>query len=210
MDPVTGSLMVAGLGMSAYGAFKGGSGSAPDYGQAGQLYTLRRQEIGDFAQQLAGARASYLTSLNNMYNQAYSRFSGNAEAGFAARGLQVNGGAFASALANKAADYQAQLAPMAFQAEREDLNSVNNAYAQAAGMNASMVSGGPMAQFDANRQNAGGFGQLLGQYGMMAARGGFGGGTGSPGSNPNSLGLTTGYSSGSGAYRSPGFDPLRG
>ncbi len=127
--PGVGTAIGAGVGYLA-GGYIGGMFDGEDkpwYDE--NWFAARKAQIGTFEQNLAAARGRYLTSLGNMYNQAYSRFSGNAEAGFAARGLQVNGGAFASALANKTADYQAQLEPLAFQAEREDLGNVQNMYA---------------------------------------------------------------------------------
>lgn len=89
-------------------------------------FNQRADQISKFEISLNQARTRYLASLGNMYNQAYTRFSGNVEAGFASRGLAVNGGAFASALAKKTADYTAELTPTAYSAEREDLNNIAN------------------------------------------------------------------------------------
>ena len=132
-------------------------------------FNQRRAAIGQFEQNLAGARARYLTSLGNMYNQAYSRFSGNAEAGFAARGLQVNGGAFASALANKTADYQAQLEPAAFEAEREDLGNVQNLYAGLFSAQTAAKAGQANTMYNTGVQNDRSLGRFVGQLGLMSA-----------------------------------------
>ena len=171
MDPYTGSLLALSAGASAYSAF--GPKQGPDYGSLDAIYSRRRQEIGDFAAQLTGARQKYLTSLGSMYDKAYTRFSGNAEAGFASRGLSVQGGAFASALAKESARYESELAPLAFQAEREDLYKIDDAYASAAGMNASGRSGGPGMSFLAQREDSQSLGRFTGDLAAYGLRGGF-------------------------------------
>lgn len=171
MDPITGSLLAANTAAGLYGAF--GKKSGPNYGDADALYSKRLGEIGDFKNTLDMARSKYLASLGNMYNDAYSRFSGNAEAGFANRGLAVNGGAFASALAKKTAEYQSELTPLAYNAEREDARYVDSAYAGAASMNASMRSGGPIAQYNAGREDSAALGRLSGNLLNYGLQGGF-------------------------------------
>lgn len=163
----------------------------------------RRNQIEDFEKNLAGSRARYLTSLGNMYNQAYARFSGNAEAGFANRGLSVNGGAFASALARQTADYQAQMEPQAFQMEREDLGKVQDLYGGLFSTKVGAKSGAHNMNALNARAEQQSLGNFIGQLGMMGARAGmsngsWGGGnklgTMKPGSAPGDLG---GYNSGS-------------
>lgn len=158
---------VAGLAGGGFGGLFGG-GKAPglDYG----MIKDRRGEIATFERNLAAARARYLTSLGNMYNQAYARFTQNVEPGFASRGLQVSGGAFASALARKTADYQAELEPIAFQAEREDLSTAEtmrqNLFGSIFGNKSSM----DLAGWNADRQDMRSIGGFAGQLGMMGAQ----------------------------------------
>lgn len=171
-----------GFAQDAFG--KGGflaGDDGPDYSKVTDLYNQRNAQIGQFAASLASARAKYLTSLNNMYNSAFARFSGNAEAGFANRGLAVNGGAFASALAKKTAEYQSQLEPSVFEAEGKDLRSVDAAYgANNGNYMQSIAPGAGMAykQENDNMTNIGGF---VGKLGLMYAGSRMGvGGTAGP------------------------------
>lgn len=156
----------AAAGLAGGGFLMGGS-KAPglDYG----MIKDRRAEIGLFEQNLAAARARYLTSLGNMYNQAYTRFTQNAEPGFAARGLQINGGAFASALASKTADYQAQLEPAAYQAEQQDLMAAEtmrqNLFGSVFGAGSQMSLQG----WNADREDMRSIGGFAGQLAMMGA-----------------------------------------
>lgn len=159
-------------GLAAYGIGQLlGPDGGPDYSNVTDQYNKRNSQISEFAQNLASARTKYLSSLNNMYNTAYARFSGNAEAGFAARGLQVNGGAFASTLAKQTALYQSQLEPQVYQAEASDLKSVDSAYGANSNSYLSAISGGPMAQYNGARQDAasaGGFANSLINAGFRA------------------------------------------
>ncbi len=158
---------IGGVGGAVYGGLQKKKGI--DYSYLDNLYAQRKARIGDFQSQLNAARRRYLTSVGSMYDQSYGRFSQNAEAGFAGRGLAVNGGSFASALAKKTADYQAQLEPMAYNAEREDLASVNNAYDAADNMYAAGRSGGPMTEYTANREDSSSFGRALGNFTQLAS-----------------------------------------
>jgi hypothetical protein len=169
------------LGMSAYSAF--GPHDGPDYSNATNQFNARNKQIESFASSLADARTKYLSSLNNMYNDAYSRFSGNAEAGFANRGMAVNGGAFASALAKKSAEYQSQLTPEVYKAESADLRSVDAAYGQNSGSYMSAISGGPGIQYQGDRQDMGSFAQLLGKYSQPTISGWMDNGSGGGGYN---------------------------
>lgn len=117
----------AALAYQMYSDSKNKSMGGIDYG----MLRERRSEIDKFEVSLNQARSRYLSSLGNMYNTAYARFAGNAEAGFANRGLAVSGGAFASALAMETASNQASLEPLAYSAEREDLGSVDAARSSA-------------------------------------------------------------------------------
>lgn len=139
-------LMAAGLGLSAYGMFgkrKTGAQYKPDYSRVDSQYAARQSQIASFAQNLASSRARYMTSLNNLYNDAYTRFSGNAEAGFASRGLSVSGGAFASTLAKEAGRMSFEGANIGAGMEREDIRSIDGAYG--ANSNAYMGSLGQLA-----------------------------------------------------------------
>ncbi len=103
----------------------GGGGSGPSYDES--WFAQRTAQINKYALDLNSARASYLSSLGNMYNDAYTRFNNNLQPGFANRGLGVDSGAFAQALAYKSSEYSAQLAPEAYKAQREDLNNIDKA-----------------------------------------------------------------------------------
>ena len=176
MDPISTGLLAASTGASLYGMF--GPKQGPNYAGIDALYARRRQEIGDFAAQLTGARQKYLTSLGSMYDKAFARFSGNAEAGFAARGLQVGGGAFASALAKETSRYQSELEPLAYNAEREDLRTIDDRYAAAAGMNAEGRKEGAKMEFLAGREDSEAIGRLLGtltSYSLATKGFGYGG-----------------------------------
>jgi hypothetical protein len=143
------------------GFFNGGSKDL----YSRELINRRRSEIDNFAGQLSQARSKYLNSLQSMYNNAYARFSGNAEAGFANRGLAVNGGAFASALARETSRYQSELEPLAFQAEREDLNTVESLRQNLFGSEFGADVGERTARYQNNAENMraiGGFGTRLG------------------------------------------------
>ncbi len=173
----------AGLAMGFLPGKKG-----PDYGYLDNIYNERKSQIGAFGVQLANTRASYLSSLNNMYNSAFARFSGNAEAGFANRGLAVNGGAFASALARQTSMYQSQLEPQVYEAERGDIKYLNDSYGQAANMYVGGRSGGAVAAYNGNRedmQNMGSFaGKLALQYAQSRHYGSGGGPNGYGVENP--------------------------
>lgn len=136
--------------------------STPSYGNLDALYTRRRQEIGDFAQQLTQARAKYLSSLENMYTDAFNRFGMSAEAKFAGRGLSVLGGAYQSALARESANLQGQLNVKAFEAEREDIYNVDQAYANAASMNATGRAAQGLAGWKAGREDSAALGRFIG------------------------------------------------
>ncbi len=155
---------VAGLAM---GGFMGGK-SGPNMSGVKTQYEQRSAQIGQFAASLGAARAKYLTSLNNMYNSAYSRFSGNAEAGFASRGLAVNGGAFASALAKKSAEFQAELEPLAFTAEREDLYKVDQAYGVNSSAYMGALNGSAAMGYQGDREDMRSMGSFAGQLALRS------------------------------------------
>lgn len=172
---VAGGPAGAALGMAAGGAIGGVVGGmfdkdeGPDYSPVTAQFAARNAQIGEFSRNLASARAKYLSSLNNMYNTAYARFSGNAEAGFANRGMSVSGGAFASALARKSAEFQSQLEPTVYQAESNDLKSVDNAYGANSAGYMSAISGGPALKYGADRQDSRDMGGFVGKLGLMYA-----------------------------------------
>lgn len=183
MDPRT-ALMAAQVGMQAYSAFGGGGGGRPDYGRIDAAYTRRRQEIGDFSNQLAAARQKYMSSLTNMYQNSFSNFVPIAETKFANRGLSPIGGAYQSALARETANYQAQLAPKEAEWERADAMAVDNAYAAAIGMQSGANQAFPMAGFAQDNANSSASGKyfmdLSNQY-MASSR------PASPWNNPNDV-----------------------
>ncbi len=102
--------------------------SAGNQAQKDRLAALaaRQQQIGDFSNSLATARQNFLTQTNQLQQDAFKRFAPQAEAQFAGRGLDVTGGAFQSALAQKAAEYQNNLIASQADQQRQDLMSVQN------------------------------------------------------------------------------------
>lgn len=127
--------MGASLGSSLGGSLGGAMGSSPNAGfdknRLNDIFTDRDRQIGAFSNSLAQARQQYYqTTLPNYQKYAMSRFMPQIESNLAGRGLQMSGGAFGSALARQSADFQAQQSLGQYQDTRNDLNSVNNAYAQ--------------------------------------------------------------------------------
>jgi hypothetical protein len=167
--PVGGAI---GLGLGAAmgaGAF-GGSSSGNGYNQT-QLDTIigqRNNQINQFAQALSSARNQYYNvTLPKFQTYAMSRFMPQIEAQYAGRGLQVSGGAFGSALARAAGDFQAQQSLGQYQDTRNDLSAVDQARAS---MFAPTM-GNASNNFQANRPpNPAGaaLGSLLGQAGSTA------------------------------------------
>lgn len=92
-------------------------------------YSRRRQEIGDFANTLKNARASYANAYSNFQTNALNRFSGGLETKFGPRGLNVQGGAYQAALAREAAKYQDIFNVNMANREHEDLMYIDKAYA---------------------------------------------------------------------------------
>lgn len=187
---IGGGIHAVTAGFGAKGYFGAGEDNEPWYDEG--WFNQRAADIGSFETQLATARTRYLTSLGQMYDQAYSRFSGNAEAGFATRGLAVNGGAFASALAKKAADYQAELTPLAYKSEREDLGTVQNLRSNLFGQRVAAKTGANSLGYKTNVEDS----RALGGYAMnqfrdyLARKNGSNGGEyGSAGFKTNSTGL---------------------
>lgn len=153
--PAKYALLAAGpVGMAALGAdmMMGGDGDGGGgYNEA--MFRSRMNQIQDFEKALAGARSRYLASVGNLYQNSYNRFAQNAEASFANRGLAVNGGAFGAELARKSADYQASLEPMALQAEREDVMSVEQMRAALFGQQSQMDNQWRLAKYNSNMEN---------------------------------------------------------
>ena len=152
-----------------YGGFKGDGEDKPWYDES--WFYKRGTQIDDFENALNSARQQFLTSVGNMYNTAYARFSGNAEAGFASRGLAVNGGAFASALAKKTSEYQSQLEPMAYEAQRQDIRDVQAQRAALFGQKVAAKSGAVNASWAQGNKEDEAMGQFAGNVGMEFLRG---------------------------------------
>lgn len=167
--PGIGTAIGAGVGLVAGAATGFMTKKGPDYSNVTNQFKARNAQIASFAASLGAARAKYMTSLNNMYNDAYTRFSGNAEAGFAGRGMAVNGGAFASALARESGRMSFEGANLAAGMEREDLRSVDNAYAGNGSGYMSSISGGPALQYNADREDMRSIGGFAGKLAMMKA-----------------------------------------
>lgn len=146
--------------------FGGGSGVSTAGMQ--QSYERRLADINSFAGQLDAARAQYLTSVGNMYTQAFSQYMPQAEANFAGRGLQVNGGAYASALGRETAGYQAQLTPLAYQQQLQDLNNVQNLKGQAWNQMFQGMNQANMFNANMRAENSRAIGGFLGNLGATA------------------------------------------
>lgn len=185
-----------GLGAAAGGyadkLFGPGETSGYSKGDVERITNARHQQIQDFASGLAQARQRYLANFNNFQDLVFKRFVPNAEAQFAGRGLSVTGGAFQSALAKQAAQLQAQANVESSQMEREDLNSVNQAFGGLYGTQAGIYGAQPFQQkpnpfMSFAGQTAG----LAGQIALLKAMGGTGGASSSgsvigSGNKPNS------------------------
>lgn len=176
-----------------------GGGGGPDYSGVTAQYNARNAQIGAFAANLAQSRAKYMTSLNNMYNDAYSRFSGNAEARFANRGMSVSGGAFASTLAKEAGRMSFEGANLSAGMEREDLNSVDKAYGANSGGYMSAISGGPGMSYGADREDQRAIGGFIGKLGMMAMSRGS---SSRPGMSGGTMNLGNDFESADGSFTS--------
>lgn len=166
----------AALGAALGGAAGGTVGSL--FGKKGQpwydegWFAERSAQINTFEQKLAASRAKYLTSLKGMYDRAFTRFTQNAEPGFANRGLSVDSGAFATALARQTADYESQLAPVESEWERQDLGTVEGMRGNLFGQKVAAKSGASNLAWGADReagQSAGKFAASLGDYAFRAA-----------------------------------------
>ena len=110
---------------SMLGKVISGGGGSQGYDMA--LVNARRAEIDKFSQDLSAARSKYSTALGNMYNSAFQRFIPAQQARVAARGLSMGGGAYNASLGREVARYQSELEPQIYQAERQDLGSVDAA-----------------------------------------------------------------------------------
>lgn len=154
-----------GMAKRTLGGMFGGGGDLYDR----NLINQRRGEIDDFARQLATARAKYVTSLGNMYQNSFNRFSQDAEARFANRGLAVNGGAFAAALARETSRYQSELEPLAFNAERDDLTRVESMRDSLFGNLFKADVGERGAKYKANQDMWQGLGNFAGTAALMYA-----------------------------------------
>lgn len=160
----TGAAVGASLGGSAGGAiggmFDSEAGSTYSKSDFNALFDQRQNQISRFEEALAGARARYVGNLYNLQNLTFSRFAGQAQAQFANQGLNINGGAFQSALARRATDLTAEGLLGESEMERADLGTVQAArgglYDKAFGM----VGG----QF---QQPQAGYGQALGALGSQ-------------------------------------------
>lgn len=90
------------------------------------LAAQRAREIDSFSRQLAQARARYAARIPQLQKEAFNRFTPELEANLAGRGLQVSGGAFASAAARRGTELQADLETQLYGQEREDIGAVES------------------------------------------------------------------------------------
>jgi hypothetical protein len=147
------------------------------------FYARRRAEISSFAEKLASARRSYMNSITSMGDTAFGRFMPLAQAQFANKGLQVNGGAYGAALARESARISSEMLPSVYEAERGDLATVEN-------MNNNLFSSEASARNRGMEINANDLAErraLIGQ-GLISATGAGANMYGQPKpSNPNSM-----------------------
>ncbi len=146
------------------GLFGGNKDSGPQYDDS--WFNERESQINLFKLELNGARASYLSSLGNMYNDAYTRFTNNAIPSFANMGLGVDSGAFASALAYKTSEYESQLKPLAYQAQREDINAVDKARSNLWGIKTNAKVGARDIGYQTEQANNRAYGQFAGDLAL--------------------------------------------
>jgi hypothetical protein len=167
---------VIGAGLGAAGILGGSSGgSGPSYGNwsPDTLYNQRMSDINNFSDKLATARQSYLTNLQNLQNITLRQTAQDMGAAFGARGMDVTGGGFQSALARYAAPLIASGQLEASNMERNDLTNVANMKNGAQGQMVSGAYGNQAQQNQNNIQGQQAVGGLLGNalnsymYGQM-------------------------------------------
>lgn len=127
MDPVTLSLLTASAGTGAASILKKPKQYGFSKGDLEYQLAVRDNQISEFASQLAAARAKYNAQLPQFQQFTMGKFAPQLEAAYAAKGFQASGGAFASRLAEKAAELQAQGMLDQYNMEREDLRAVDSA-----------------------------------------------------------------------------------
>ncbi len=195
--PGVGTAIGAGVGALAGGAlgYLSSGDNGPQYDQS--WFDERTSQINQYQAALEGARSSYLSSLGRMYNDAYTRFNANIQPTFANRGFGVDSGAFAQALAYKTSEYQAQLNPIAYQAQREDLNNVNTARGNLFNTEIAARTGGANLGYQASNQQSAALGGFAMNLGLEAyrAKNGYGGGY----PNASKWGVGTGSYGGQGS-----------
>lgn len=139
-------------------------------------YNSRSADIDKFEKQLSEARGNYESSLRNMYSTAFNQYMPNIEAQYAGHGMQVSGGGFASALAKVSAMNTAQMLPQVYDAQRQDLNTVqgyrNSLFGAQTGANnamsmANLQNDYSSSMYDRQRQD-----QMMGQLGGFAMNAG--------------------------------------
>lgn len=159
MDPFSMALMAGSLGTGIAGLAR----KQPNYGYSkGDLDYLAAQrsgQIDSFAKELAAFRDKYASQIRSFGTNAFNRFSGDAEAGYAAKGFAPNGGAFQSALARKAAEIQDNEMNTLGQMEHGDIGAVDNARAGLFGAQAGFSPSGPSS--DPGSQALGGLSSAL-------------------------------------------------
>lgn len=106
--------------------FGGGGSNGGFYNPA--FFDQRQNQINDFSNALTAARTRYLNNYQNFNQQQFlQQLMPNIAASFAARGLQMNGGAYNAELARQAASMQGQALNTGFNAENNDLMAVDSA-----------------------------------------------------------------------------------
>lgn len=126
----------------------------------------RGNEIDKFSADLASMRAQYMAQISGLQDAAYKRFGNDAAAGFAAKGMGVDSGAFSSALARAAIPMQADMYGKAFDTGEGNLKAVDAARGS--------LFTGSMGAMSANTSTpvpnpvGAALGRFAGQAGMMA------------------------------------------
>lgn len=167
------------LPMLAAAAVSAGIGAASDAGLFGKpkqygftkediqrSIAARGAEIDTFSRELAQMRSQYLAQIPGLQEAAFKRFGGDAAAQLGAKGMGVDSGAFASALARAAIPMQADMYGKAFDTGTDNLKTVDTARGSLFSSGVAAMAGNTSTPTP-NPVGAA-LGRFAGQAGMMA------------------------------------------
>ena len=144
----------------AAGMFGGGGESVgPSYYD---LLNQRNQEMQMFQQQLADSRQNYITQMGALNKTVMSQFAPNLEGQFAARGLNVTGGAYQAELARKSATLGAEANVNAAQMGQQNILSLMNWAGNPMALGNPYGEANQQQQLMAQQANSQGIGRLFG------------------------------------------------